>query len=198
MHQNKILILLILLIPGAKYSRAQEFGGGVLCGIAAGQIHGDEKSHFRKAGAIGGVYVDYKFSEKSRLVIETYYIGKGAVCNEKRSDGTHYQLFKTSLHYIEFPFLFSYNLLPRFAMAGGPAFSYLIAHRISRYKKIIPPEDYQMNYFDLQLMAQMDFALSKKWTTGLRYAYSLTDCRKEPEAAWFNLNLSLVLKYKIK
>jgi hypothetical protein len=191
-------ILTILGLLTVTLIFAQDFSGGLLIGVCGSQIDGDEQFHYKKPGLVLGAYVTRPFSEKTALKIETYYIGKGAVKNEEYPDGTVIQIFNTSLHYIEMPFLFEYQLLKKVNIAVGIAPSYLFAHRLTSYKQEVSKDDYSIKSYDIQPMGQVDFYLTDRISTSLRFSYSMINIRNEVLSTWYNNNLSLVLRYKIK
>lgn len=189
-----ILILNLFVISGF----SQDFSGGIIFGVCGSQIDGDEQSGYKKPGPVAGAFVNMPFSKITSLKIETYYIGKGAVLNQEQADGYVLQIFKTSLHYIEMPFLFNLSLHEKVDIAIGIAPSYLFAHKITGEYVSIDKSLYSMKSFDFQPMGQVDFFLTDNISTSIRFSYSIFRIRKDPMAGWYNNNLSLVLKYKIK
>jgi hypothetical protein len=194
----KKLIFTILGLFSITIITAQDFSGGLLLGICGSQIDGDDQFHYKKPGLIIGAFVKRPFSEKAGLKIETYYIGKGAVKNDELSDGSVLQIFNTTLHYIEMPFLFDYQLLNKISVSVGIAPSYLFAHRLTSYRQEVSKNDYTLKSFDIQPMGQLDFYLTDHISASLRLSYSAFDIRTEAVSTWYNNNLSLVLRYKIK
>lgn len=189
-----ILILNVFVFSG--YS--QDFSGGIILGVSGSQVDGDQQSGYKKPGLIGGAYVSFPFSERAALKIETYYIGKGAVLNEEHADGYVLQIFKTSFHYVEMPFLINLKLHPKIDIALGIAPSYLFAHDITGIYVSIDKSLYSMKNFDFQPMGQVDFYLTDKIITSIRFSYSMINIRNDPMAGWYNNNVGVVLKYKIK
>ena len=189
-----ILLLNLTIISGF----SQDFSGGIILGVCGSQVDGDQQSKYKKPGLILGAFVSMPFSERSALKIETYYVGKGAVLNEEQADGYVLTIFNTSFHYIEMPFLYNLKLHPKFDIALGIAPSYLIAHKLTGIYVSIDENLYSMKNFDFQPMGQIDFYLTDKISSSLRYSYSMFDIRKDPMVEWYNNNLSIVFRYKIK
>jgi hypothetical protein len=102
------------------------------------------------------------------------------------------------LHYIEMPFLFDYQLLNKISVSVGIAPSYLFAHRLTSYRQEVSKNDYTLKSFDIQPIGQLDFYLTDHISASLRLSYSAFDIRTEAVSTWYNNNLSLVLRYKIK
>ena len=193
-HIFLVLLLNLLVISGF----SQEFSGGFILGVCGSQIDGDDQFKYKKPGLIAGAFVSWPFSERTALKIETYYIGKGAVLNIDQVDGSSLQVFNTSLHYIEMPFLYNFKLHHKIDIALGIAPSYLFAHKLTSYKVEVDKSSYSVNSFDFQPMGQIDFYLTDRISSSLRLSYSVFDIRKEDMATWYNNNLSVVLRYKIK
>ncbi len=192
-----ISILIPILFLSSKTFAQKDFSGGLLLGISASQIDGDNQYKYKKPGLILGAYVNRPLTEHGSLKIESYYIGKGAVLNEDRTDGTTIQVFNTSLHYVEMPFLFNLQVHPKINIAAGIAPSYLFASKLTSYKALVEKSSYTLKQFDFQPIVEAGFYLTDKITTNLRLAYSLFNIRKDPMAIWYNNNLSLVFMYKL-
>ncbi|MCD6557246.1 MAG: PorT family protein [Bacteroidales bacterium] len=194
----KYSIILILIFLFSKSEAQRDFSGGFLLGISASQIDGDNQYKYKKPGLILGAYVSRALTKHGSLKIESYYIGKGAVLNEDYPDGTTIQVFNTSLHYVEMPFLFNLQVHPKIDIAIGVAPSYLFAAKLTTYKASVDKTAYSLKQFDFQPIGEADFYLTDKISTSLRYSYSMFNIRKDPMAVWYNNNLSLVFRYKIK
>lgn len=195
-HFIILLSIFIFLFP--KLNAQKYFSGGLLLGISASQIDGDNQYKYKKPGLIVGAYISRPLTKSGSLKIETYYIGKGAVLNEDYPDGTTIQVFNTSLHYVEMPFLFNLQVHPKINIAAGIAPSYLFANKLTSYKETLEKSSYSLQSFDFQPIGEVDFYLTDKIITSLRFSYSIFNIRKDPMATWFNNNLSLVFRYKIK
>jgi len=174
---------------------SQNFEGGVLLGVNGSQVDGDEQGGYKKAGLIIGVYVYKPITKNSGLKIETYYVGKGAVLNIDYQDGSIFQEFNTKLHYIELPFLYNLKFHPKINISIGIAPSYLFSHKLVRQYQPIDKQYYKIQSIDVQPMGQISFYLSDHISSELRISRSITDMRPEAETAWFNNNLSVLLKY---
>ncbi len=189
-----ILILNLLIISGF----SQDFSGGIILGVCGSQVDGDQQSGYKKPGIIAGAFVSIPISKMAALKIETYYIGKGAVLNQEQADGYVLQIFKTSFHYIEMPFLYNLKLHTKIDIALGIAPSYLFAHKITGVYISIDKSLYSMKNFDFQPMAQVDFYLTDNISSSIRFSYSMINIRNDPMAGWYNNNIGVVFRYKIK
>ena len=187
------LILLLLIIFFSLNSYAQDFTGGIILGVCGSQIDGDNQSHYKKPGLIFGAYVTKPISDNGAIKIEMYYIGKGAILNIDNPDGTFFQEFNHSLHYIEIPILYNLEVHPKINVAIGIASSYLFAHKFTLIKQEVDKNYYSMKDFDFQPMGQVDFYLTDKISSSLRISYSVFSVRNDD--VWYNNNLSIALRY---
>lgn len=190
-------ITLLFLLSVKTYAQ-KDFSGGLMLGVCASQIDGDNQYKYKKPGLILGAFVNRSLTKNGSLKIETYYVGKGAVLNEDHADGTTIQVFNTSLHYIEVPFLFNLQIHPKISLAAGMAPSYLFYSKLTSYKALVEKTSYRLANFDFQPMGEVAFYLTDHIMTNIRFSYSLFNIRKDPMAIWYNNNFSLVLQYKIK
>jgi len=191
-----ILSIFAILVSLAGFT--QTFSGGLMLGVSGNQIDGDEQGGYKKPGLIAGAYVKANFTEFAALKIETYYIGKGAVMNTDLGGGAVYQEFKTDLHYIEMPFLFNMTVHPKIEIALGIAPSYLFKYKIVRDYSPAPDQSNSLKDFDFQPMGQVDFFLTDRISSCLRFSYSMLNISKNPTTGWLNNNIAVVLRYKIK
>ncbi|MCF6366653.1 MAG: PorT family protein [Bacteroidales bacterium] len=189
--QKLILILLITFFLLKSY--AQDFTGGIIFGVCGSQIDGDSQSRYKKPGLIFGAYVQKPISDNGALKIEMYYIGKGAVFNIDNPDGTFFQEFNHSLHYIEIPVLYNLEIHPKINVAVGIASSYLFAHKFTLIKQEVDKNYYSIKDFDFQPMGQVDFYLTDRISSSLRISYSALSIRNDD--VWYNNNLSVALRY---
>lgn len=189
---------LILIFSFALSLHAQEFSGGFIAGVCGAQVDGDEQSGYKKPGVLAGVWISRTITKYTDLKIETYYVGKGAIKNIDSPDGSVFQEFKTSLHYVEVPFLWNINLGEKIDIALGVAPSYLFAHTIYGDYQSIDKNLYSMKNFDVQGMGQVDFFLTDKISSSIRFSYSAVNIRNDAMTAWFNNNLSIAFRYKIR
>ncbi len=191
--QKSVLIIFVILFSVKSYS--QEFSGGILLGVSGNQVDGDEQGGYKKPGLILGAFIMKPLSDKGAIKIETYYIGKGAVLNVEYPDGSFFQEFNTSLHYIEMPFLYNFQFHPKIDLSIGIAPSYLFAHKLTRAYQEIGKNSYSLKTFDFQPMGQLGFYLTDRIFSNIRISHSVFSIRNEYNATWYNSNLSIVLRY---
>ena len=87
------LVYFILFSLFTFYCSAQKFQSGIITGISASQVSGDNLSGFKKAGIQLGGYVNYPFNESASAQFSLYYIDKGS--NDPKTN------FQIDLSYIE-------------------------------------------------------------------------------------------------
>jgi hypothetical protein len=169
---------------------AQRFEGSLIAGISAGQIDGDTQYGYKKPGFFGGVSVETQFSDVLGIKSELYYTGKGAV---KNIDG--YQEFKTTLHYIELPFLLTIKPLKQVQLDIGLAASYLISSKLINNGQVLGEDLYDMHKSEFSSMISAMYFFTEKVGFNVRFNYSLLPVKNNPN--WFNNCLFLGLVYKI-
>ncbi|MDP4186819.1 MAG: porin family protein [Bacteroidota bacterium] len=168
------LIVVFILLPLSM--QAQRFKGGIIAGISASQVDGDNYSGYNKAGFIFGGFVNTKVSEKSGLQLELKYIGKGSHKPSTISDPAEY---KMRLHYVELPLKFFFEFNHKFKFDGGPAVAYLISHNEEDENGAIQPEK-DFHHFELSVNAGMGYTITKRIDAHIGYSYSIFPIRGLP------------------
>lgn len=186
----KRFLLTIVIISIVHVVNAQYFKGGLIGGVSGSQIDSDGQAGYNKIGGIGGAYVSYPVIEKGFLNLELFYIGKGAVKNIETPSYV-LQEFKTSLHYIEVPVMFSYRFFEKFSFGAGFNFSYLFSYKLYNmgilfYQELFP--------FDIGGNAEAEYHLTEKFSFLMRISRGMINMQKN--GYWANSNLLLTFKYK--
>lgn len=197
---KKVVFLISALLTMLSGPYAQNtFKAGVLGGMTATQVDGDNYGGYDKIGVLAGGFVHTDISDKFILQMELSYIQKGSrkYPNPKEGDYTE---FLIRLNYVEVPLVLRYRL-NQFRIEAGPYYGRLIKsymEDISGEIPIDPPfKDYDMGgifgasyYFNDQLAVN--------WRTKA----SLLPIRDiEPyisywfNKGWYNLELNLSLRY---
>jgi len=184
------LLFLIALLTSTLYSSAQRFHGGLITGLSTSQIDGDTQKDYKKLGFYSGVFVETDFTKVIGAKIELFYIMKGA-----KKTVNDIEEFRTTLNYIEMPFLLTIKPIDKFEFDIGIAVSYLIS---AKYRDVLGSTS------ELNAMHDLDFGgiitgsyfFSEKIAFNVRFEYSLVPARTDPHN-WFNSNLSFGLVYKI-
>lgn len=100
-------ILLILLLPIRGSSQNPGFKGGILIGLNASQIDGDELRGFDKAGLNIGARFGAVITPRTEITMDLLYSQRGS--QARLTLDNRIPQSKYSLHYVEVPFLFHYK-----------------------------------------------------------------------------------------
>ena len=118
MESYKIRILFLLVFSFPVFLQAQGFRAGVLTGVTASQISGDQLGGFDKAGLMIGGMVSTRLGKKLDLAMEILYIQKGSKKNPKPDIGD-YTSYLLRLNYFEVPLMLQWHYSKRFTFEGG-------------------------------------------------------------------------------
>lgn len=167
----KILILSALLFCfGVSY--AQEFKGGLVLGINASQVDGDNLSGYNKIGPLLGVSITRKlkadhFSVRGEFLLSV----KGAKAFIDENNIGVVDLRKLNNVYIDIPLMLQYQY-KKFTFEAGPTLGVLLyATREDIKGKTTVTSDY--NRFELAAFLGVDYGLKKGWSVFGRYSYSM-------------------------
>jgi hypothetical protein len=181
---KKVFFCLLIILPYTL--TAQRFKGGVLLGINACQIDGDDWSGYNKAGLLGGVYVNTQLAGKWKGQFEIKYASKGSA-----SPKYYANPIKFRLRYIELPVLACYNAYKHLDIQGGLSFGYLFSAARSdagEYREFdeIPKRT------ETALNIGVNYSLLDRVDINVRYSYSLLPIYENyvgasyGNGAWFN------------
>jgi hypothetical protein len=123
---NSVKLIIICIITTISFSLySQDFNGGVLGGVNATQVFGDQWSGPNKAGLYLGVFVNRYFSNRSSVQMELDYIQKGSRKNPDASTG-NYSTYLLRLNYIELPVLYKYDFAEKGTLETGLSLGVLV------------------------------------------------------------------------
>jgi len=166
------LIIILLLQTACWYSPAQLFKGGVLLGLNACQVDGDNYWGYHKLGLMAGVYVYTPVSNRLDVQIEIKYMGKGA--HNTPSD-LYPNYYDNTLNYIEIPLILRYNTNTKLSLEGGFGFGYLFAFlQEDENGKLSAQDTSPFKPFELSWIMGLTYQISDKFKVGVRYSYSIT------------------------
>ncbi len=196
-----LLITALVLLYNA--SRAQvnaitelRFRGGIILGVNATQVDGDDYAGYHKLGLNGGFAAQLPVSKKFFFSTEILYTQKGA--KSRTFQGIPLQ-YRIKLNYAEIPLLF--NFQEKHAVNFGLGLSYGRLIKIREFIDAIeqdPFEDFKRN--DIAGVANGNYLISDHLQLNLRFAYSLIPIGYSPASnfvtrAMFNNVLSFRLGY---
>jgi hypothetical protein len=168
---------LFLLISATSYSQ-KHFQSGILAGMNGSQINGDQMAGFDKGGFMGGIYVDFPFSEKWSGGFEMLFTMKGSrrsistdsLGNVSRGPGLWDNL---ELGYVEVPFLARYHFSSRVEAYAGPSAALLLYSSYTPDRGGEAPANFLRNY-DIGICGGISYTFLPHFSFTLRYTNSIT------------------------
>lgn len=198
---KKLLVLpIILLCAGTLY--AQRFrAGGVLVGLTASQIDGDNYRGYGKVGVQGGGWVRTMFTYTLGGQMEIRYVQKGALKRNTVNDPTYR---RTALHNIDIPLMAQYIYNENLVLELGIGPEILIYVKQEDENGELPIPDPQYNRFTMSAIAGLGYHFLEVLYVHFRFNYSILPIRAHPSGQTYLLNqghysnvLSIALYYQI-
>ena len=177
--------------------QAQNFGGGVILGLSASQVGGDNLGGFNKAGLLTGVFANKSISELLSFQMEMTYIQKGSKNpNMNKPEHLNYLREDISSSYIEVPLLLQYNQSEILKIEGGVKLAYLIDGYYNDYLgKIAYQNSSPFIKYDIGLLLGLDYAYSKNISLNTRISNSILPIGAEDYVHPSSFNSSRKGKY---
>ena len=202
---NKISILTIIIFLSSISLHAQKFKAGVLLGISATQISGDNLGGFDKAGLVVGGMVSTPISEKFDMAMEITFFQKGSKKNSKPEKGD-YTSYNLRLNYIEVPVLFQWKFSKRFTFEAGPTFGALLSYKEENELGEIPWDPPRpFDNFELGITGGMRVHFAQNFSSIFRLSSSVIPVRPHQSGesyranhGQYNASLLLGLQYTFK
>jgi len=198
---KKKLLLISLLIIAAVATKAQEFNGGILAGIAGTEISGDRLSGPNKAGIYAGAYVNRYFSQRSSVQMELDYIQKGSRSNPDSTN--NFQSYLLRLNYIELPVHYRYDFIEQASVETGLSLGVLVHsyEEANGYEWTSGPD---FKPIDLSFNIGLFYSLTEDLRINVRYSNSILAVRPHSQGQTYRWNkgqynevLSFVLFYNL-
>jgi len=167
--------LFALLVLPFGLTAQQRFKAGLVAGVNASQINGDNTGGYNKLGLLGGLRVITVLSEKSDVSIELAYSQRGS-----KNDKSEPVDIRIDLNYIEVPVLYTYKDwldesgdYYKVQALGGLAFSRLLKGTVE--DSASPPKEItgDLRSNDLSLVLGVEFFFTKHWSLSGRWHSSL-------------------------
>jgi hypothetical protein len=172
-----VTVLFILSVPVS----AQKFNAGIIAGISATQVSGDNLAGFDKAGLGTGGMVSLGISDKISAQFELLYIQKGS--KTKSNDSLFYRL---NLHYLEVPLLLRYHYR-KFIFEAGPSVGVLTgSSEEDLYGEIKGQKGF--NTLELSGNVGVNYPFSPHFIFNWRISGSLLPVREHSSGETFRLN----------
>ncbi|MCC6462260.1 MAG: PorT family protein [Saprospiraceae bacterium] len=102
-----VLLTAVLAPAPAAAQAVRRFKAGIIAGVTASQIDGDESAGYNKVGLQGGIRGIIVLKEKQDLSVEILFTQRGC-----RNEAKTPPFFKTTLNYIEVPVQWHYHDWP--------------------------------------------------------------------------------------
>ena len=132
------VLLLALMLYGAKTTLAQSFNAGLIAGATFSQVDGDSYYGFHKVGFTAGTYVSLPVANHFALQMELKYTQMGAHSSAKEIIEYNYPAYNLRLHYAEIPLMLRYDFghftvygksLDNLALELGLSLDFLLKYR---------------------------------------------------------------------
>ena len=174
---KKIIIsLLFLLLLIQSPIIAQQFGAGIIAGVTASQINGDESAGYNKLGITAGILSTININEKKYIGIEMLYSQRGSQDKYLSKTG---QGLLVNLQYVSVPVYFGIkdwlqedNDYYKVHFQGGLSYGRLIAAKWNGSDTDSRATNLKKN--DLSFLLGARFFLNKKLGVEGRYNRSIT------------------------
>lgn len=113
------LLLLVALVPDTLRAqrRAQRFKAGIIAGLTASQIDGDQSAGYHKVGVQGGLRAIAMIKDKQDVSVELLFTQRGC-----RHQPKTFPEFSTTLNYVEVPVQWHYHDWPANTDSDKPDF----------------------------------------------------------------------------
>lgn len=175
---------------------AQRFSGGLLGGINATQIDGDNWGGYYKMGLTFGAYVSTHFKENWGGQLEIKYSGKGSSTPFK-----YPEIRMISLRYVDLPVLVNYQVSEKLKIQAGLSFNYLFSamHYDGEWFEF----EEKCRKYETAIALGGSYSITNKLDIAIRYNYSIMPVRSKystsswGEGAWFNNVVGFSLYYFI-
>lgn len=175
-------VLLGLLIGLSTSSQAQQgFKGGLILGTNFSQIDGDMLAGYDKVGLSAGLRLSYPIKPQMDLSLEMLYSVRGS--QEKLFGDGNSGVGKTSLRYLELPFVFSYKdwhmadeNYHKVKVDAGLSAGYLFD--VDSDNLIYRDDIGNLREYDVSWLAGISYNFTRHIGTTVRYNRSLVDLYK--------------------
>jgi opacity protein-like surface antigen len=175
MKIKPILLFFFLSIFFIESGYSQQFEGGAIGGIVGSQVQGDPTSGYNKLGGYFGVYARRKFTLKSAVQMEMYYIQKGARQNGTEENGFNQYLLRINM--IELPIMYKYTINKKLLMSIGLAYTYIFGDPYEEYNFSTNVPNTPWNRHSLTFILGIEYDLTDKLSIVFRTNNSITPIR---------------------
>jgi len=154
---------------------AQRFDGGILAGLNASQVQGDNLSGYNKPGVLGGFYVETDLAPAVFMGMEIKYAQKGSRKKVTDKDPEKYIM---RLGYIDVPVYLAFRTNQRGAVLAGLSTGFLVhSKEMDNYGEFPVEDQNAFNSIDLQPFLGFQFDFLDNLKADLRFALSVLPIR---------------------
>ena len=175
--------VLMLIVISTVNGQTEEKKPTHIFGIVAGGTLANISNHdgAQRLGFQGGLYWEWKFSEKFSTMPNLLYAERGAAGKNGLSS--------IKLSYLTLPVVLKYNISEKFAVAAGIAWDGLVAVNADGYTR----DDFRED--DWRIPIAFGYGLTRNLMIGIGYNFGLTDITKNDDAILHNNWGSISLAY---
>lgn len=175
----KILLPVLLVLVLTFRGEAQIIRGGLIAGLNATQVDGDEVFGYKKYGWNLGATAIVPVTKKQWFVsLETIYNQKGSYQRTLYSDSSKSGAYKLNLNYVEVPVLLLFEDKGNMTFGMGASWGRLI--KVDEWEnghKTLTNLNGPYNRDDFDVLLDVRFNLYKRIKFNFRYAYSMAKIR---------------------
>lgn len=175
----KILLPFLFVLFVIFSSEAQIIRGGLIAGLNATQVDGDEVFGYKKYGWNLGATAIVPIAKKQWFVsLETIYSQKGSYQHAIYSDSAKSGSYKLNMNYVEVPVLLLFEDKGRMTFGAGASWGRLI--KVDEWEnggKTATNLKGPYNRDDFDVLLDVRFNLYKRLKFNFRYAYSMAKIR---------------------
>ena len=172
------LLLFVLLSLLSLTLHAQRFHGGIMGGLAATQLDGDNLGGYNKPGVRVGGWVNTRVWPNTILQLELEYIQKGSKISQNELESGKY--YHSRLNYIQVPLLARTDLMNRLQGEAGIAGSYLTRSLEDKDGGGFLKADPDFTQFEFSGLVGLSYQLLNNLAASVRFNYSLLPVREHP------------------
>ncbi len=188
---KRLFSLCILLLP--LFSEAQYIKTGIIVGMNAAQVDGDDLAGYKRVGLNTGAYARIPVGKHFSSTIELLYSQKGSrefpdtkIPNKKT--------YKLVLDYAEVPVLFQYHDRDRIMAGLGFSLGQLVRFLETRDEdKVIWDPQHPVKRQDYNMLFTASYLLARHWDINIRFSFSMANISKGSTS--FNWNQKHINRY---
>ena len=179
---KKAIFYLLILSYTQLYT--QDFAGGVIIGLSASQVSGDNLAGYNKAGLLIGAFANRKITKLLTVQMEINYIQKGSN-NPNINDlqNSNYNTPDISLSYVEVPIIFNFQQNENLQLESGIYIANLIDGFYNDY--IGKLDNYGNNPFtknDFGVLIGLNYLLFNQLSLNTRISQSILPIGSEDDS----------------